>query len=188
MSVRIGSNLRHPSWRNSVIQALCRWLESSSYPHYGPCLIMELMSGDLSELIRQRQHFSLHVSVDIILQIAEAMQHIHNAGLVHRDLNPRNILFQGCGRQTPVQSRICSGKSGWLWARQPKTRRGTCQRTWDWRVCPIQYKPPEVSMPGENIETVRIRNSNVVDVYSFGMVCYEILSGQVPFSILYSRR
>ena len=41
-------------------------------------------------------------------------------------------------------------------------------------------------MPGENIESVRIRNSNVVDVYSFGMVCYEILSGKVRFSRLFS--
>ena len=152
----------------------------SSYPHYGPCLIMELMSGDLSELIRQRRHFSLHVSVDIILQIAEAMQHIHNAGLVHRDLNPRNILFK------VVEDKHLS-RAGFVvvkvagFGQATENTEGDLSENLDWRVCPIQYKPPEVSMPGENIETVRIRNSNVVDVYSFGMVCYKILSGQVPF-------
>jgi serine/threonine protein kinase len=43
------------------------------------------------------------------------------------------------------------------------------------------YRAPEVPMPGENIESVRMCNSNVVDVYSFGIVCYEILSGKEPF-------
>ena len=99
-----------------------------SHPNYAPCLIMELMSGDLSGLIRQRRHFSLHVSVDIILQIAEAMQHVHNAGLVHGDLNPTNILFK------VVEDEHLSS-AGFIvvkvadFGRQPKTRRRTCQRT-----------------------------------------------------------
>ena len=148
----------------------------SSSPDYGPCLIMELMSGDLSELIRYRPRFSLHVSVDIILQIAEAMQHIHNAGLVHRDLKPSNILFK-------VVEDDHLSRAGFVvvkvadFGTATENREGDPSENLDWCLGTTRYRAPEVAMPGDNIKTVRVRNSNVVDVYSFSMICYEILTG-----------
>ena len=155
-----------------------------SDPNYGPFLTMELMSGDLSVLIRQRRHFSLHVSVDIILQIAEAMQHVHNAGFVHGDLNPTNILFK------VVEDEHLS-KAGFIvvkvadFATATKNKEEELSENLNWCLSTTRYRAPEMSLPREFINSVRIRNSNVVDVYSFGIVCYEILSGERVFPDCY---
>ena len=152
----------------------------SSYPGYGPCLILELMSGDLSDLIYNRPRFSLHVSVDILFQIAEAMQHVHNGGFVHQDLKPGNILFK------VVEDEHLSS-AGYVvvkvanFGTATENREGVLSENLDRCLGTTRYRAPEVPMRGENIESVRMRNSNVVDVYSFGIVCYEILSGKQPF-------
>ena len=126
----------------------------TSHPKYGPCVIMELMSGDLDELIRQRRQFSLHVSVDIILQIADAMQHVHNAGLVYEDLNPRRILFK------VVEDEHLSG-AGFLMVKV---------------AC---FEGATESKEGELSENIRISNSKDY-VLNFGLVCHEILSVRPP--------
>ena len=150
-----------------------------SFVDIPPCLIMELMSGNLIDLISSRRRFPLHVSVDIILQIAEAMQHIHNAGFVHRNLNPHNILFKVvedeklCIARFVVVKVADSGEA-------TESKEGELSENLRY-MSNICYRAPEVPMRGENIESVRMRNSNVVDVYSFGIVCYEILSGKEPF-------
>ena len=156
------------------------------HPDIGPCLIMELMSGDLNDLIYNRRRFSLHVSVDIMLQIGEAMQHIHNAGFVHRDLNPRTILFK------VVEDEQLS-RAGFVVVKvadfgfTTESKEGELSENLE-DVGTSRYMAPEVHVPGINIVTVRMRNSNVVDVYSFGIVCYEILSGKQPFEEYITRQ
>ena len=170
--VSVMARLNHPGIVSLV--GVC------SDPDKRLCLIMELMSGDLRELIHHRSRFSLHVSVDIILQIAEAMQHVHNAGLVHRDLNLRNILFK------VVEDEHLS-RAGFIvvkvadFAMATESREEELSENLNWCLGTTRYRAPEVPMPGEIIESVRIRNTNVVDVYSFGIVCYEILSGERVF-------
>ena len=152
----------------------------SSDPDYGRCLILELMSGDLSDWIHNRPRFSLHVSVDILFQIAEAMQHIHNAGFVHQDLKPRNILFKVVADEHLSAAGYVVVKVA-DFGMATKTREEELSEYLDRSLGTIRYRAPEVPMRGENIESVLIRNSNVVDVYSFGIVCYQILSGKQPF-------
>jgi hypothetical protein len=156
----------------------------TSHPDDGPCLIMELMSGDLKELICNRPRFSLHVCVDIMHQIAEAMQYVHYAGFVHRDLRPNNILFK------VVEDEHLSS-AGFVVVKVAgfgnATESDEMVLSEDLEIVGTRcYMPPEVITRGHNIETVEIRNSNVVDVYSFGIMCYEILSGKPPFEAGYT--
>jgi serine/threonine protein kinase len=153
----------------------------SSLPNHGPCLIMELMSGDLRDLIRSRPRFSLHVSVDIILQIAEAMRHIHNAGLVHQFLHPLNILFKVVEDEQLFSARFVVVKVAGF-GRATESKEGELSMNLE-HVGNFYYMAPEVPVPGVKIKSVRMRNSNVVDVYSFGLVCYNILSGKEPIII-----
>jgi serine/threonine protein kinase len=62
-----------------------------------------------------------------------------------------------------------------------ENREGVMSENLDRCLGTTRYRAPEVPMPRENIESVQMRNSNVIDVYSFGIVCYEILSGKQPF-------
>ena len=147
----------------------------TSHPYDGrPCLIMELMSGDLENLMRQRVHFSLHVSVDIILQIAEAMEHIHNARLVHRHLNPSNILFKVVEDEQLSRAGFVVVKvASFGMATFPKSKEGELSENLE-RVGSARYRAPEVLMGREN-------NSNAADVYSFGTISGQILFGDVLF-------
>jgi hypothetical protein len=151
----------------------------TSTPDNCPCLIMELMSGDLNDLITIRSRFSLHDSVDIILQIAEAMQHIHNAGLVHRVLYPGYILFKVVEDEHLSSAGFVVVKVVGFWS-ATESKEGELSENLE-HVGVTLYMAPEVPIPRENIESVRMHNSNVVDVYSFGIICYQILSRKPPY-------
>ena len=142
----------------------------SSLPDNRPCLIMELMSGDLNELIQNRPRFSLHVSVDILFQIAEAMQHTHNAGLVHQDLHLDKILFR-----VVEDEHLSSG--GFVVVKvigfktATESKEGELSENLKYPSHAL-FMPPEV--PG------RYGKVKSVDVYCFGLLCNDILCGKSP--------
>ncbi len=59
-----------------------------------PYLIMELVDGEtLAERVRQRGPLDEHEAIAIVMQLADVLAHVHEAGLVHRDVKPRNVVF-----------------------------------------------------------------------------------------------
>ncbi|KAG0562583.1 hypothetical protein KC19_9G157500 [Ceratodon purpureus] len=145
-------------------------------------LVTELMETSLRSLISRRilLGFMISVSIDMLLQIVEAMIHVHDCGVMHRDLkaesclvNPRGLI-EGDGYVVKLidfgESKLRSLEMGSHF----KTRnRGT--RAW--------MAPEVIGKEGDesNLYTWS------TDVYSFGMTCYEIITGEIPFGTVMGR-
>ncbi len=150
-------------------------------------LVMELMSGDLYKYIHMDhpRPFDLDIAVDIMLQIAEGMQYLHDKRIVHRDLKSFNILVD------PVD---CPGK-GYLRVKVA-----------DFGLAKIKAASATYSSQSKNVGTTRwmapelltssdqresseptpqeLRYPFMVDVYSYAITCSEILTGDLPFNEL----
>ncbi|KAG0579587.1 hypothetical protein KC19_4G108600 [Ceratodon purpureus] len=148
-------------------------------------LVMEWMERDLRREIdrckRSRERsvgpFPLAVAVDILLQIVGAMIHMHNLGIMHRDLKAANCLVS---LRSLLKSSaevldfytvklIDFGDSKVLKAEMTVQTVNKGTRWW---------MAPEVwQVEGEQLK----QYTKSADVYSFGVTCYEVITGLVPF-------
>lgn len=145
-------------------------------------LVTELMEQDLQQLIKKslrgdgEMPFSLSVSMDIILQIVEAMIHMRKCRVLHRDLKPQNCIVsmkksrveQILGDVYYVVKLIDFGTAK-LHGPEPSICHTRKQGS-------TAYMAPEVHAMKDDCHYTWS-----ADVYSFGMTCYEIISGKYPF-------
>ena len=127
--------------------------------HY---MVMEFLPESLKARIRQRKQIGLQESLAIINQIAAALFYAHGKGFIHRDVKPDNILFRTDG--TPVI--LDFGIARVLEATSQITRSGTSLGT-------PRYMSPE------QLNAKRVDGRS--DIYSLGVVLYEMISGAPPF-------
>ncbi len=127
-----------------------------------PFLAMQYLNGpSLAEFSRSRQ-LSLATVLDLGGQICAGLQAAHECGVVHRDIKPSNILLDSRLRARIVDFGI---------ARMVTATRLTAEGT----LCgTVGYLPPEVAL-GEEADTRS-------DLYSLGVVLYELLTGRLPFA------
>jgi serine/threonine protein kinase len=117
--------------------------------------------GSLRDLINLGPLSTEH-AVSIATQVAEALDHAHQAGVVHRDVKPANILLTKDGR--PLISDFGIAKV--VRSSERLTRTGTSIGT-------PEYMAPEQAL-GQAVD-------GRTDLYALGIVLYEMLTGQVPF-------
>jgi len=131
--------------------------------HY---MAMEFIEGtSLQERLRSGQAFTLDEVVDVVSQIGSALDYAHQRGFIHRDIKPANILIDTSGRAVLTDFGIVKAlsESG---VTSALTQAGTIVGT-------PQYMSPE-QVKDEPLD-------HRSDLYSLGIVCFEMLSGQVPF-------
>ena len=126
-------------------------------------IVMEYVPGQtLKELIHKRGALHYVEAVDIMKQICSAVAKAHSMGIVHRDLKPHNIMIMDSGYVKIMDFGIASIQS-LSQVTQTDTIMGS-----------LHYLAPEIAR-GE-------KASPQSDIYSLGIVLYELLRGEVPFN------
>jgi hypothetical protein len=140
-------------------------------------LIMEKMDGDLDCILRNKKRICIEVSlvekVVLMLEIAEGMRYMHKMRMAHRDLKPSNVLVN-----LENSSRAYSVKI----ADFGLTKTKEASRTYKDQTTNLgtsKYMAPE--MISFVINEKGEFNPTKADVYSFGIMCFEILTGQSAF-------
>ena len=141
-------------------------------------IVMEYVEGQtLKEKIRQvfpeeiesppTTHFPLEEALDIAIQICEGLNKAHKSGITHRDIKAENILIDHEGRVKILDFGLAKLKGG-TQLTQEFAKMGT-----------VNYMSPE-QVRGEAID-------HRTDIWSFGVLLHEILTGGLPFKSDYAQ-
>lgn len=125
-------------------------------------LVMELVDGGtLRDLIHQQGQLSVRVALSVLEPVLDALASAHTAGLVHRDIKPENVLISGRGEVKVADFGLVRAVTS------------TTMMTGDVILGTVAYLSPEQVESGMADERS--------DVYSAGVVGYEMLTGRAPF-------
>ena len=131
-------------------------------------IIMDYMpGGSLADRLTSHGRLDIRKAVDIVVQIATALEVAHKAGIVHRDIKPDNILFDADG--TPKLSDLGIAKFS-----ECNETTTTITKT-GMIIGTPSYMSPEQMMDSHSVDAR-------ADIYSLGIVLYEMLTGVRPYS------
>lgn len=126
-------------------------------------MVMEYIDGlTLKEYIHEKGPLEVEASIGIMQQLTDAIAHAHVNGLIHRDIKPQNILVDDYGNVKVTDFGIAIALSATSLT-QTNSILGS-----------VHYLSPEQARGG-----MATKKS---DIYSLGIVFYELLTGQLPFS------
>lgn len=126
-------------------------------------MVMEYVDGkNLKEYIREKGKLAAPEAIKITRQIAEALEQAHQAGVIHRDIKPQNILFSRDGKVKVADFGIAIAGDG-VTVTVGNTIIGSVQY-----ISPEQARGEVAGAPS--------------DLYSLGIVLYEMVTGKVPFT------
>jgi eukaryotic-like serine/threonine-protein kinase len=129
----------------------------------GAYLVMELVNGEpLSAILERVGRLAPEVTLDIVGQAARALDAAHQAGIVHRDIKPGNLLIMADGTTKITDFGIAKARE----AQAALTATGIVMGT-------ALYVSPEQAT-GSTV-------TGASDIYSLGVVAYECLTGEPPF-------
>lgn len=151
---RMAASLNHPN----IVSIYDEGIENNI--HF---ISMEYLEGeDLHQKIRSNGKMNVEQTVNIISQVAGALDYIHKKGLIHRDIKSSNIIITRDGRALLTDFGIARAISG-----SKLSQTGSVMGT-------PEYMSPE--------QADGLRADEKSDLYSLGIVMYECLAGTVPFS------
>src|SRR5215831_18324915 len=136
-----------------------------------PYFVMELVRGVPITRFCDENHLPVHERLGLFVDVCQAVQHAHQKGIIHRDLKPSNVLVT-LHDDKPVVKVIDFGIA-----------KATGQQLTDKTVCtgfaqmvgtPLYMSPEQAGLSGLDVDTRS-------DIYSLGLLLYELLTGTTPF-------
>src|ERR1035441_4646634 len=136
-----------------------------------PYFVMELVSGTKITDYCDQNKLSVNERLALFIQVCHAIQHAHQKGIIHRDLKPSNILVAlQDGKPIPkvIDFGVAKAIQTNLIGHNVATTTGQLIGT------PAYMSPEQAAMRGAEVDTRS-------DIYSLGVLLYELLTGQTPF-------
>ena len=132
------------------------------FAHNMRCIVMEYIDGiTLKEYMEEQRPLAWKETVHFILQILKALSHAHSKGIVHRDIKPQNVMLLSDARIKITDFGIA------------RFARSESHTITDRAIGSVHYISPEQAR-GDHTD-------QRADIYSIGVMLYEMLTGQVPF-------
>jgi serine/threonine protein kinase len=144
---------------------IARLLDGGAAADGTPYLVMEYLEGEPIDMWCEQRSVGVRARIELFLHVCDAVAYAHRAGVIHRDIKPANILVTADGTPRLLDFGIAkltdapadSGQTGPLMIMTP------------------MYASPE-QVRGDPLSTA-------TDVYSLGVVLYELLAGRAPFDL-----
>ena len=169
-----------------------RYWKDESTDKYKSHILMESMERDLDEHIESQKSktkqvppFSEPVAIDIMLQVINAIWHMHNKGIVHRDLKPGNVLVRsGSGLSSLLSNELIA--KGYVQVKlgdfgiAKEDMMTSYAGALTFKAGTTLYRAPELASKEYTRSGTR-KFPRKIDLWSFGIMCSQILTGQKPF-------
>jgi len=150
---------------------IAKVLDAGSTETGRPYFVMELVRGDPITEYCDGNRLTTKERLKLVVDVCHAVQHAHQKGIIHRDIKPTNVMVTAIDNK-PVPKVIDFGIAK---ATQQRLTEKTLCTTYDQLIGTPQYMSPEqAAMCDQDIDTRS-------DIYSLGVLLYELLVGTTPF-------
>src|SRR5437870_48828 len=150
---------------------IARVLDGGLTPDRRPFFVMELVNGLPLTRFCDEAKLGIRARLELFVLICQAVQHAHQKAIVHRDLKPSNILVTLVdGKAIPkiIDFGVAKATGGKLTDESMATQFGAVIGTFEYMA------PEQASFSGADVDTR-------ADIYSLGVILYELLTGLKPF-------
>ena len=150
---------------------IARVLDAGATDSGRPYFVMELVNGIPITQYCAEQNLDVSERVNLFIRVCHATQHAHQKGIIHRDIKPSNVLITlQDGKPAPKVIDFGIAKA----TQQELTERTIFTQSNHFIGTPAYMSPEQAEMTGEDIDTRS-------DIYSLGVLLYELLAGSTPF-------
>ncbi len=150
---------------------IAKVLDAGATDNGRPYFVMELVRGVRITTYCEEHHLDTRQRLKLFIQVCHAIQHAHQKGVVHRDIKPSNILVtvnNDVAMPKVIDFGIAKATEGKLIDNPAFTLMGQFIGT------PAYMSPEQAEMIGLDVDTRS-------DIYSLGVLLYELLTGRTPF-------